>query len=423
MAEVLRLPAILANMTEGTLSRWLKAEGDMLEAGEAFAEVETDKAVVEISSDSGGRLARILHAAGKVLPVDTAIGVLALAGDDDAAIAASIVPQAETGKGAETAAPRGEVQAATSATPPEPRAAASPNRLFASPLARRLARENGIDLAKLTGSGPKGRIMRDDVKVYLEAAASAAPVPAPAPRPSVVPSPPPFTTDAPHDSVPHSQMRRTIARRLTESKQSVPHFYLSADCQMDALIALRCEINAGRADDARISVNDLVVKAAAAALAALPACNVSWTEEALLQWHHVDVSVAVATEGGLITPIVTQADRKSLSAVSAEIGDLASRARAGTLRPEEYRGGSFTISNLGMYGVRDFAAIINPPQAAILAVGAIEPRMIVRDRQSAIADMMTCTLSLDHRAIDGALGAQWLALFKGLIENPLQILA
>ena len=423
MAEVLRLPAILANMTEGTLSRWLKAEGDMLEAGEAFAEVETDKAVVEISSDNSGRLARILQAAGKVLPVDTAIGVLALAGDDDAAIAASIAPQAGTEE-AETAAPGGEVQAATSTPPPEPRAAASPNRLFASPLARRLARENGIDLARLTGSGPKGRIMRDDVKAHLDAAAaSAAPVPAPAPRPSVVSSPPPFTTDAPHDSVPHSQMRRTIARRLTESKQSVPHFYLSADCQMDALIALRREINAGRPDDARISVNDLVVKAAAAALAALPACNVSWTEEALLQWHRVDISVAVATEGGLLTPIVTQTDRKSLSAVSAEIGDLASRARAGTLRPEEYQGGSFTISNLGMYGVRDFAAIINPPQAAILAVGAIEPRMIVRDRQSAIADMMTCTLSLDHRAIDGALGAQWLALFKGLIENPLQILA
>jgi pyruvate dehydrogenase E2 component (dihydrolipoamide acetyltransferase) len=422
MAEVLRLPAILANMTEGTLSRWLKAEGDMLEAGEAFAEVETDKAVVEISSDSGGRLARILHAAGKVLPVDTAIGVLALAGDDEAAIAASLAPQADTGE-AEASTPGAGVQANPSAPRPESRAAAAPNRLFASPLARRLARENGIDLVKLTGSGPKGRIMRDDVKAQIEAAASAAPVPAPAPRPSVVPSPPSSATDAPHDSIPHSQMRRTIARRLTESKQNVPHFYLSTDCQMDALIELRREINSSRPDDARISINDLVVKATAAALAALPACNVSWTEEALLQWHRVDISVAVATEGGLITPIVTQADRKSLSAVSVEIADLANRARAGTLRPEEYQGGSFTISNLGMYGVRDFAAILNPPQAAILAVGAIEPRMIVRDRQSAIADMMTCTLSLDHRAIDGALGAQWLGLFKGLIENPLRILA
>lgn len=420
MAEILRLPAILANMTEGTLSRWLKAEGDMLEAGEAFAEVETDKAVVEISSDSAGRLARILHVAGKVLPVDTPIGVLALAGDDAATIATSIAPHAEA---PEAEAPDSEVQTNPSAPRPASRAAAAPNRLFASPLARRLARENGIDLAKLTGSGPKGRIMRDDVKAQLEAAASAAPVLAPAPRPSVVPSPPSFATHAPHDSIPHSQMRRTIARRLTESKQSVPHFYLSADCQMDALIELRREINSGRPADARISINDLVVKAAAAALAALPACNVSWTEDALLQWHRVDISVAVATEGGLITPIVTQADRKSLSAVSAEIGDLASRARAGTLRPDEYQGGSFTISNLGMYGVRDFAAILNPPQAAILAVGAIEPRMIVRDRQSAIADMMTCALSLDHRAIDGALGAQWLGLFKGLIENPLRILA
>lgn len=422
MAEVLRLPAILANMTEGTLSRWLKAEGDMLEAGEAFAEVETDKAVVEISSDSSGRLARILHAAGKVLPVDTPIGVLALAGDDEAAIAASVAPQADM-REAEASTPGAGVQADPSATRPEPRAAA-PDRLFASPLARRLARENGIDLVKLTGSGPKGRIMRDDVKAHIEAAASAdAIAPVPAPRPTGAPSPPPFATDAPHDAIPHSQMRRTIARRLTESKQSVPHFYLSADCQMDALIALRREINSGRPDDARISVNDLVVKAAAAALAALPACNVSWTEDALLQWHRVDISVAVATEGGLITPIVTQADRKSLSAVSAEIGDLANRARAGTLRPDEYQGGSFTISNLGMYGVRDFAAILNPPQAAILAIGAIEPRMIVRDRQSAIADMMSCTLSLDHRAIDGALGAQWLSLFKDLIESPLRILA
>lgn len=421
MAEVLRLPAILANMTEGTLSRWLKAEGDMLEAGEAFAEVETDKAVVEISSDSSGRLARILHAAGKVLPVDTPIGVLALAGDDDAAIAASAAPQAEA---PEAEAPDSEVQTSPSALRPEPLPAAAPNRLFASPLARRLARENGIDLVKLTGSGPKGRIMRDDVKAHLEAAASAdAIAPVPAPRPTGAPSPPPFATDAPHDAIPHSQMRRTIARRLTESKQNVPHFYLSTDCQMDALIALRREINSGRPADARISINDLVVKAAAAALAALPACNVSWIEEALLQWRRVDISVAVATEGGLITPIVTQADRKSLSAVSAEIGDLANRARAGTLRPDEYQGGSFTISNLGMYGVRDFAAILNPPQAAILAVGAIEPRMIVRDRQSAVADMMTCTLSLDHRAIDGALGAQWLGVFKSLIENPLRILA
>lgn len=420
MAEVLRLPAILANMTEGTLARWLKAEGDMLEAGEAFAEVETDKAVVEISSDSSGRLARILHAAGKVLPVDTAIGVLALAGDDDAAIAASIAPQADMGE-AEASATGAGAQADPSAVRPEPRAA-KPNRLFASPLARRLARENGIDLARLTGSGPRGRIMRDDVRAYLGAAAADPVAPAPAPRPIEVSGPPPFAADAPHDSIPHSQMRRTIARRLTESKRNVPHFYLSTDCRMDALITLRREINSGRADDARISVNDLVVKAAAAALAALPACNVSWTDDALLQWHRVDISVAVATEGGLITPIVTQADRKSLSAVSAEIGDLANRARAGTLRPEEYQGGSFTISNLGMYGVRDFAAILNPPQAAILAVGAIEPRMIVRDRQPTVADMMTCTLSLDHRAIDGALGAQWLGLFKDLIENPLRIL-
>lgn len=413
MTEILRLPAILANMTEGTLARWLKAEGDMLAAGEAFAEVETDKAVVEISSEHSGRLARILHEAGKVLPVDTAIAVLALAGDDDAAIAAAVMSQTEAEE-VEALTPDAEVQAAPSVSLHESRVAASPNRLFASPLARRLARENGIDLARLTGSGPKGRIMRDDVKAHLDVVASAAPV-APA-------TAPPFVTDAPHDSIPHSQMRRTIARRLTESKQSIPHFYLSTDCQMDALIALRQKINADRPDDARISVNDLVVKAAAAALAALPACNVSWTEDALLQWHRVDISVAVATDGGLITPIITQADRKSLSAISAEIGDLASRARAGTLRPDEYQGGSFTISNLGMYGVRDFAAILNPPQAAILAVGAIEPRMIVRDRQSAIADMMTCTLSLDHRAIDGALGAQWLGLFKELIENPLRIL-
>lgn len=418
MAEVLRLPAILANMTEGTLSRWLKAEGDMLEAGEAFAEVETDKAVVEISSDSGGRLARILHEAGKVLPVDTPIGVLALASDDDAAIAAAIAPNAEAQHKQEPARSTG-IEAAPVVALPEPGHAAQPDRLFASPLARRLARENGIDLTLLAGSGPKGRIMRDDVTAYLDTATSARPA-RPAPVAHTTPS---FTTDAPHDSIPHSQMRRTIARRLTESKQSVPHFYLSADCRMDELIALRREINSSRPDDARISINDLVVKAAAAAQAALPACNVSWTEDALLQWRRVDISVAVATEGGLITPIVTEADRKSLSVVSAEIADLARSARAGTLRPEQYQGGSFTISNLGMYGVRDFAAILNPPQAAILAVGAIEPRMVVRDRQSSIADMMTCTLSLDHRAIDGALGAQWLSQFKNLIENPLRILA
>lgn len=418
MAEVLRLPAILANMTEGTLSRWLKAEGDMVAAGEAFAEVETDKAVVEISSDSPGRLARILHDAGKVLPVDTPIGVLALAGDDETSIAASLSVRNDA-HAKETPAPVAELPA----NPVKPRPAAAPERLFASPLARRLARENGIDLAGLVGSGPRGRIMRDDVKARLERGDGADPVMPVLAQPTAAVASPAFATDAPHDAIPHSQMRRTIARRLTASKQSVPHFYLSIDCQMDALIALRQELNAGRPADARISVNDMVVKAAAVALAALPACNVSWTEDALLKWHRVDISVAVATDGGLITPIVTQADAKSLSAISTGIRDLASRARAGALRPEEYQGGSFTISNLGMYGVRDFAAILNPPQAAILAVGAIEPRMIVRNREPAMADMMTCTLSLDHRAIDGALGGQWLGAFKELIENPLRILA
>ncbi len=420
MAELLRLPAILANMAQGTISRWLKVEGDGIAAGEAFAEIETDKAVVEISSDKAGRLARILHAAGETLAVDTPIGILALAGEDDEAAAASVSSKLDM-RDAQPTSP------AEKAGPDRYNGAGVPSkagerRIFASPLARRLARENGIDLATLAGSGPYGRIMRDDVRSRLASSGEDDGVVPTETRPAAAPASFPSAADAPHDSIPHSQMRRTIARRLSASKQSVPHFYLSADCRMDALIALRREINAARPAGARISINDMVVKAAACALAALPACNVSWTEDALLRWHRVDISVAVATEGGLITPIVKRADEKSLSTISAEIGDLAARARAGALSPDEYQGGSFTISNLGMYGVRDFAAILNPPQAAILAVGAIEPRMIVQDHQPAMAEMMTCTLSLDHRAIDGALGAQWLGTFRELIENPLRIL-
>ena len=390
--------------------------------------------MVEISSDKAGRLARILHAAGETLAVDTPIGILALPGEDDGVAVSSV----SIGAGALDAQPASPaVMAGTDRSDgAEPSAKTATHRIFASPLARRLASENGIDLAVLTGRGPRGRIMRDDILAHVGGAhvggahvggtrvegngtgAAAATDIAPPPAAAS----PGFAAGAPHDSIPHSQMRRTIARRLAASKQSVPHFYLSADCKMDALIALRQEINAARHADARISVNDMVVKAAACALATLPACNVSWTEAGMLKHKHSDVGVAVAMPGGLITPIIRRAEQKSLSAISNEMKDLAARARNRKLKPEEYQGGTTAVSNLGMFGVKDFAAVINPPHATILAVGAGEQRAVVKDGAVEVATVMSVTLSTDHRAVDGALGAELLAAFRTLIENPMAML-
>ncbi|WP_439619083.1 dihydrolipoamide acetyltransferase family protein [Shinella sp.] len=415
MAEFLVLPSVVANARDGTIARWLKAEGDMVASGEAFAEIETDKAVIEIPSPKAGRIARILHGDGATVPVETHIGVLAEAGEDDATVTAFL-------SGAAGAAPVKEAPPAVSAPAATVPAPTTSGRMFASPLARRLAREAGISLGDISGTGPRGRIMREDVEAFV---ATSLVKPAAVPAAKVVIAEelaPAIAVDIPHVATPHSPMRRTIAQRLTEAKRAIPHFYLNADIAMDALIALRAQINAERPDGGRLSVTDFLVKAAAAAFDLVPACNVIWTEAALLQLQRTDICVAVATDGGLITPVVKNVGNKSLSVVSREIAELALRARNGALKPEEYRGGSFTISNLGMHGVSDFTAIINPPQAAILAVGAIEERIVSRNGTAVSARMMRVTLSLDHRAIDGAVGAQWLASFKELVQNPMQIL-
>jgi pyruvate dehydrogenase E2 component (dihydrolipoamide acetyltransferase) len=294
--------------------------------------------------------------------------------------------------------------------------------VFASPLARRMATQAGLDLSRLTGSGPHGRVVKADIDAALARGVPGAPAPAPAPAQPGAPAPaapvvglPAFTEQ------PHSMMRKTIARRLVESKRDAPHFYLTIDCNIDALLKLRQDINAKREKD-KISVNDFVIKAAALGLKAVPTANASWTENAVRLYQAADISVAVATPGGLITPIVRSADTKSIGTISAEMKDLAARAREAKLKPEEYQGGTFSVSNLGMYGIREFAAVINPPQGAILAVGAGEQRPIVKDGALAIATMMSCTLSVDHRVVDGVIGAEFLAAFKKLVEDPLNLL-
>jgi pyruvate dehydrogenase E2 component (dihydrolipoamide acetyltransferase) len=402
MAKIIKMPEIAANATSALIAQWAKAEGDTIGAGECLADIETDKAVIEYIADAAGVLGKILAPTGKDIEVGTPIAILFEVGEQDVDIAALL---AEAGN-----APPQPVQPAPFAATPDsaaPAAGAPSERVFASPLARRLAQERGMPLAEITGSGPHGRIVRRDV----DAAA-----PQPAPQAAATPAP----VDTGFVEVPHTGMRRTIARRLSDSKASIPHFYLSADCRMDKLLALRADINANA--PRKISVNDFIVKAVAAALQAVPDMNAGWTDSALRKYARADISVAVSTDGGLITPVVRDAGAKTLSGISAEIADLAARARRGELAPDEYQGGSFTVSNLGMFGVREFSAIINPPQAAILAVGATLQQPVVVDGHLAVAQVMKVSLSVDHRAIDGALAAQWLAAFQRAIEHPLSAL-
>lgn len=354
--------------------------------------------------------------AGQSAEVGAPIAVILATGEGDAELQAALagIPSAAP------AAATTEVAAPVAVTPAvaAPAANSTPSenttgRIFASPLARRLAQEAGLNLSTLHGSGPHGRIIKNDVlKAQAQQPATVATTAAPAAAP--------VASNAAYTAQPHSAMRRTIARRLTESKSTVPHFYLQAECRVDALLALRAQIN--QTASQKVSVNDLIVKAVAVTLQAMPEMNVSWTDEALLQYHDVDISVAVSTDSGLITPVVRNANNMSLSALSQNVRQLAERARDGKLQPNEYQGGSFTISNLGMYGVQNFAAIINPPQAAILAVGAAERRVIAEGDDMVIAQMLSMTLSVDHRAIDGALAARWLARFKETLEAPLSIL-
>lgn len=430
MAKLIKMPEIAANATSAVIKAWMKKEGDAVKVGDVLAEIETDKALIEFDADEAGVLGKIIAPAGKDIEVGAPIAVLFAAGetnvDIDAVLAAAgvasapapavavplaAIPEAAI-SGTAVAVPAAGVPAASAASAAD----ANGGRIFASPLARRLAQDRGLDLRALRGSGPHGRIVKRDVE-----AAPAATAQASAAAPVAMAGAQVATgVGSPYVEVPHSGMRRTIARRLTESKTSIPHFYLKADCRMDKLLALRAEINA--AAPRKISINDFIVKAVAAALRAMPDMNVSWTDAALRRYAQADISVAVSTEGGLITPVVRAAESKSLSTISAEVADLATRARSNALAPEEYQGGSFTISNLGMFGMKEFSAIINPPQGAILAVGATEQQAVVVDGALAVASVMTVTLSVDHRAIDGAVGAQWLALFKQYIENPLSIL-
>ncbi|UWF60553.1 pyruvate dehydrogenase complex dihydrolipoamide acetyltransferase [Brucella sp. 2716] len=414
------LPALSAGMEDAVIARWLKAEGDAVSKGDLIAEVETDKATMELEAEVDGRIGQLLVKDGARANVNQVIALLLKEGEDASAIAGFAVGSSSVAVAeAETPVAASPVPAAPAVSAP----ASGEVRHKASPLARRLATELGVSLEGLAGSGARGRIVRIDV----ERAAASKPVPvaaaaAPAAAPAEASSKAIPVGIGEYEAVPHTSMRRTIARRLLEAKTTVPHFYLNVDCEIDALLALRSQINEKREGSTRISVNDFVIKASAAALRRVPDANVIWTDEALLKLKDVDIAVAVATEGGLITPIIRSADQMSLGAISAQMKSLAARARENRLKPEEFQGGGFSISNLGMYGVKSFSAIINPPQSAILAVGAGERRPIERNGELAFATMMSVTLSVDHRAVDGALGAQLLAAFKAGIEDPMSLL-
>jgi pyruvate dehydrogenase E2 component (dihydrolipoamide acetyltransferase) len=432
MATNILMPALSPTMTEGTLARWLKHEGDAIRAGDIIAEIETDKATMEVEAVDEGVLGKILVADGtEGVKVNEPIAVLIEQGE---AVPAAAAPSAPPPKAAAAAAP---AQAAAAPAPVSaPVAAVAPatnghageegGRIFVSPLARRMAKQAGIDLTGITGSGPGGRIVKADIEASQSGArpAAAAPV-APAPAP-VAPRPAGPAILAPHRLVANSSIRKVIARRLGEAKQTIPHFYVSIDVEIDALLKLRSELNAKSTADGpgafKLSVNDLIIKAAALALRRVPKVNASWTEDNIVLYDDVDISIAVSIADGLITPIVRKADQKGLAAISNEMKDLAARAKTGKLKPDEYQGGGFSISNMGMYGVTAFSAIINPPQSAILAVAAGQQRPVVKNGALAIATVMTCTLSVDHRVVDGALGAEWLAAFKAIVEDPLSLM-
>jgi pyruvate dehydrogenase E2 component (dihydrolipoamide acetyltransferase) len=444
VATNILMPALSPTMTEGTLARWLKKEGETIKAGDVIAEIETDKATMEVEAVDEGVLGRILVQDGtEGVKVNEPIAVLVGAGEAvpaAAAPAAKAAPAASpAAKAASAAAPKVDATAAkaeapAAATPaPKPDApagvpnghAAGAERIFASPLARRMASQAGIDLAALKGSGPNGRIVRADIEAAQKGAPSAAPAPVQAPA-TRAPTPA-APISAPHKVVPHSSMRKIVARRLTEAKSSIPHFYVSMDIEIDALIALQNQLNAksparDQPGSYFITINDLVIRAAGATLRRIPEVNASWTDDGMVFYDDVDISVAVAIPDGLITPIVRRADQKGLLTISREMRDLATRARAGKLKPEEFQGGGFSISNMGMFGVSEFSAIINPPQAAILAVATGAKRPVVKNDALAIATVMTCTLSVDHRVVDGALGARWLREFKTIVEDPLSLM-
>lgn len=404
MAYEITLPALSAGMEDAVIAKWLVAVGDDVTKGQAIAEIETDKATMEMTAEADGTVGRIAVADGQRADVGQVIAVLLAQGESLGAETA-----------AQTPAPQADVVSASVPAPIQ----TGERKHTASPLARRLAAEAGLDLTGVTGSGPYGRIVKIDVERLRNVApvAVVAQPAAPETKAAGVPA-----GIGPHEAKPITNMRRVIARRLVEAKTTIPHFYLSVDCEIDALLALRAQINEGRDKAERISVNDLVIKAAARALRRVPEANVIWNGDEILQLADVDISVAVSTDAGLITPILRGADRMSLGTLSSEMKSLAERARENRLRPEEFQGGGFSISNLGMYGVKTFSAIINPPQSCILAVGAAERRPVGRGDQIVLADVMNVTLSVDHRSVDGVLGARLLAAFKEGIEAPMQLM-
>jgi pyruvate dehydrogenase E2 component (dihydrolipoamide acetyltransferase) len=449
------MPALSPTMEEGTLAKWLKKEGDTIKAGDILAEIETDKATMEVEAVDEGTLSKILIADGtEGVKVNTPIAVLTAEGEDASAAAPAAKPEPKAAPAAEAkpepkseakAEPAPKAEAMKAETPPPAAAASSPaERVFASPLARRLAGDGKLDLKRISGTGPGGRIVKADVEKAMTAgplkaaekpaAEKAAPAPKTTPASPAAPTPAGSLPDArlfykegSYKTVPHDSMRKTVAKRLTVAKRDIPHYYLTADIEIDALLAARETINAKSPKDGegayKISVNDFVIKAVAAALMKVPDVNASWTETEMLLHAHADVGIAVALPGGLITPIIFAAETKGLIQIAREAKDLAARAKAKKLKPSDYEGGSFSVSNLGMFGMRDFTAVINPPQAAILAVGAGEKRPVVRGDKLEIATVMTVRMSCDHRVIDGALGATWLAAFKGFLENPVTMLA
>ncbi|MFT4278836.1 MAG: pyruvate dehydrogenase complex dihydrolipoamide acetyltransferase [Rhodopseudomonas sp.] len=461
------MPALSPTMEKGNLAKWLKKEGDKVKSGDVIAEIETDKATMEVEAADEGTLAKILVPEGtQDVPVNDVIAVLAEDGEDVKAAGAggtasaggapSPQPSPQRGEGAGPAGGKAEAnshaqdkadQRPTPQPPaPLPNGERSPpqaagegatapanGRVFASPLARRLAKDSGIDLSRVTGTGPHGRVIARDVEKAKSGGGLKAPAAAAAAGPAIAPAMSDqqiraLYPEGSYEVVPHDGMRRTIAQRLTQSTQTIPHFYLTIDCNLDRLMAAREDINAAAPKDKdgkpayKLSVNDFIIKAMAIALQRIPDANVSWTETGMLKHKHSDIGVAVAMPGGLITPIIRNAETASLSSISAQMKDFAARARARKLKPEEYQGGTTAVSNLGMFGIKDFTAVINPPHATILAVGTGEQRPIVKDGKIEIATMMSVTLSCDHRAVDGALGAELIGAFKTLIENPVMMM-
>ena len=423
----LKMPALSPTMEEGTLAKWLVKEGDVVKSGDILAEIETDKATMEFEAVDEGTVSQIMVPAGTDgVKVGTVIALIADDGEatTPASKSAAKAPPAPTTPPAATpvaAAPAPAAPIAATATPAAPRAAG--NRIAASPLARRIAQHKGIDLATIKGSGPNGRIVKVDVEAAQAGGRSSAP-PALAPSTSLAATAPVVPGEIPHEIVKLSNMRKTIARRLSEAKQTIPHIYLTVDVRLDALLKLRAELNDSlSARGIKLSVNDMLIKALGLALVQVPKCNVSFAGDELIQYHRADISVAVSVPNGLITPIIAGANGKAISAISAEMGDLAARAKDGKLQPHEYQGGTASLSNMGMYGIKQFDAVINPPQAMIMAIGAGEKRPFVINDTLQIATVMSATGSFDHRAIDGADGAQLMQAFRELCEKPLGLVA